>query len=646
MLSLALNIGLLVGLGRFVTLPTSAYAMTVVMSMIGSTAIRDDTPRAQLITRVYATVAAIACFVVAGVLATNRIAVDLAFLAVIFFAVLARRWAARGTAVGMLAFMAFYMGDYLRPKLADSGLVAVAVVIALLGTQLVSAKLVRNDKEKDFRRALVTIDRRLDLLLHDLLAAPKDGALPADSKKVLQRHLARLRDIVLMAEGFLPQGEGGALAATGPSAEVALALFELQLASERVVGASWFGRPDGDLIHAVLEHEQARLASTRKHLETASEDEDVPARALLRLDDARSKLATALGPAPSPVFAVDGSAPTRTPPRPPEEPKRWGIPGAFHAPIQVTLACAVALELGFLVSPTRWSWAVLSAFIVFANTKSRADAAVRALERSAGTLAGLAGGVLVATLLRESVIAAAIGIVIAFALSIYFQAVSASLNLLLSTIALVLLYGMMGMFTPNILALRLGETVVGSVAAVLAAFAIFPSHASVVLGDALRDYLGALDTFVLAVRKRARSEDAGNLIALAHVLDHRYASLATSARPVGGPWEMVTRFGNVRGKLLLLTGCTQWARTLARSLAHAKLEPDAVARIDVLVDQITERTSKLSAVRLRWFERRPDDDASPQSLRTLPRARENDPTFSLQAISGLLARALDEAPLG
>src|SRR6185437_9380801 len=108
-------------------------------------------------------------------------------------------------------------------------------------------------------------------------------------------------------------------------------------------------------------------------------------------------------------------------------------------PIQVTLACAVAMAAGLVVSPSRWYWAVITAFIVFNNTKSRADTAFRALQRSLGTFAGLIGGTILATLLSGQPVIAAALMPVCFFLAFYYLQVSYSVMIFFITLALALL---------------------------------------------------------------------------------------------------------------------------------------------------------------------------------------------------------------
>ncbi|MGN6550905.1 MAG: FUSC family protein, partial [Pararhizobium sp.] len=536
-------------------LPIAAYGIGIIMSFTGSTAVRDKTAQAQLVTRLLAAMAATSAVLVASVLAPARAIADLAFLIVIFTAVYIRKFGQRGFAVGMLTFMAYFMGDYLHPQPQQMGWVALAAFLGLGVTHGVTTFLLVDDPERDFRRALTTIDRRINLILRELRRAASAGSLDKENRKELNAHIARLHDIVLMAEGFIPQGDDGGLAARGAASDLAVALFDLQLGIERLVAASLKALPPAPLVDAVLHGDMPTMRRAAAALDDQPESNALATQqVLLRLRAARRRLEEALGPSPALAFrtkapATDTKGPDRMPPAPPEGTKKPPlIPESLHLPIQVTLASAVAMTAGLFLSSTRWYWAVITAFIVFNNTRSRADAAVRALQRSAGTLGGLVAGTIVATLMRGDMAGSLILMLALFFVAIYYVQTSYGVMIFFLTIAIALLYGLMGVFTPELLVLRLEETLIGAACGVSVAFFVFPKRATTGVAEALEVYLSALHALVDAARTEAHAPErdrqtARDLLALSRALDRSFADLSTAARPLGGFWTVVTRFG-------------------------------------------------------------------------------------------------------
>lgn len=644
MISVLLAIAILVGFSFSVhMLPIGAFGLAVVIAFLGSMGVTDKSVRAQAVTRFYALVAVLVFAFAASLVGPLAIVGDLCFLVVIFFAVYLRKFGQRWFGVGMISFMGYFMGDYLRPAPTDIGWIALAAALTMLITHLVTNYLLPSDPERDFRRALNTIDKRINLVLTKLLEA-SNGAGPLD-RKALGRHMSQLRDIVLMAEGFIPQGEAGSLAARGPASDLAVALFDLQLVVERLVAIADQSLPPAPLLETVLDLKGAHIDLSRlPEVDAADAAAPAPTRLLLRIVNSRARIETVLGNRPSPAFV--STEPGTTPPAaalPGTAGVKSLVPEALQRPIQVTLACAIAMGIGLALSPARWYWAVLTAFIVFNNARSRADTAVRALQRSGGTFAGLIGGTILATLLNGHVYIAGIAIPVLFFLAFYVLQTSYSLMIFFITLALALIYGLLGSFTPQLLVLRLEETVVGSIAGVFCAFFIFPARAGQSVATALDKYLNALRELITAARNRAHgAPEPQHLLARSRLLDRAYAELAMAVRPLGGPWRAVTRFGGVRERLLWLTGCTHWSRVLARSLKPGEdLPQETIGRIDALADELGDRIAAADAARDSFFEapRSAAKAASPSGRPSLPLGGEDDPVLALEIISALLARA-------
>ena len=618
MLALGANVALLLGLSRLHALPFTAYGLAFVLSFNGSLAVKDKGATAQAVTRCYAGIGAFVAVSAATALSPWPVLADLAFLVVIFGAVYLRRFGLRWAAVGITAVMAYFMGNYTRPAFGDLPWLAVAIAISLAVTHVITTVVLRDDPAADFRRALGSLDQLIDVIL-EMLAAPTPLAWPK-----LQAQLNRMRDVVMMAEGLIPQGEGGGLAPRGAASDLAVALFDLQLGVERLVRASFTDRPSAASVEAV------RRGSN------AVGDATLAGQLLVSMQRARAAIDAALQAGP---FA---SPRATTAARPAAPDASWWKDPQLQIAIQVTLACGIAMAFGIATSPSRWYWAVITAFLVFNNTNSRADTAVRALQRSLGTMAGLVGGTILATLVHGQVVVTAVLMPVCFFLAFYYLQVSYSVMIFFITLALALLYGLTGSFSPELLVLRLEETVIGSAAGSLVAFLVFPVRTETGIIAALDKYLDALRDVIRAARARALAEaEPQHLLARSRLLDRAYSELAVAVRPIGGPWGAVTRFGQVRARLLLLSGITHWARVLARSLpAGVQLEKDVARQVVDIADALNSDIDGAAGFAAHYFDR--PDDIHMAALRTrTPSALADaaEPVLALITISVLLGRA-------
>lgn len=629
-------------------LPIAAYGVSVMICFVGSTAIRDRGQFAQVVSRLAGGSAAVGAVLLSSLLASRPLVADAVFLAVIFAAVFLRSFGGRWFAVGMMAFMAYFLGEFLRPEPGEIGWVALSVAIALAVTHAVTNYLLPSRPEEDFRRAAATVEHRVNLILRDLMSRSEAVPDSRRERRAFLRQILRLRRTVLMAEGFLSQGADGAPTPEGVAADLAISLYQLEIAVERVVRARFAGTLPESLLKAVLHRDPAALAAARKRIETSgADDADFGASTLLRLHGARARFEQTLAAAPLQAFAAPAGPPAIGAPTPQavHSGKFPSIPGGLHLPIQVTLACALAMGAGHLISSDRWYWAVISAFLVFNNTRSRADTALRAFHRSAGTIAGIVAGTLLASLLHGELAGSVAGMLIAFFFAFYYLQTTYSLMTFFITIAIALLYGLMGMFGPDVLMLRLEETIIGSLAGAIVAFFVFPVRASVGAEGALIAYLDTLDDLVSLAGERLRSGQSqdGDPAARSRRLDERYAELALAARPLGAPWSAVTRFGDVREKLLVLSAIAHWGRVLARSAAvsRQRVNPEERERIELLCRDVAAATNVLRGRAARFFERSGDSDitGSAERPRPLPLDEGESAVFAFELILVLLDRA-------
>ncbi|MGO6906477.1 FUSC family protein, partial [Rhizobium ruizarguesonis] len=234
----------------------------------------------------------------------------------------------------------------------------------------------------------------------------------------------------------------------------------------------------------------------------------------------------------------------------------------LRSALQITLASALAMGFGLLLSRERWFWAVLAAFLVFTNTNSRGDTAMKALSRSLGTVFGIAIGLLLATLISGQLAIAIPVAAVCIFLAFYFLQVSYATMTFFISIVLCLVYGMTGVLTLDLLQLRIGETVIGAVAGTAVAFLVFPARTRGALDAALARWFQALEDLLNAI---GEGKSGFELIALSQKIDACYRDVTVAAKPLGSSWSVVTRPGQIRQTLAIFLSCTYWARILAKS---------------------------------------------------------------------------------
>jgi hypothetical protein len=597
-LTILLSVVLLIGFHLFVSpLPPIAYGLTIILSIEGGVAVRDRSDREQMKTRLMGCVASLTSVATAAVLEEYRIISDLVFLGVIFAATLARVYGPRGFAVGMFAFTSYFIGAYLKPQISQLPLATIGPVVAVVIGHLVRTRIFPDDRKRDMLQALIAVQGRTsDILARLEMIAAAGRWSPAD-RTGLQGLEERLKEVVLMAESFLPISVEAGVAGSGaeeadaedPATVIAMKIFDIHLAAESAIVLSLESLPPVGLVEAVLNGDSDRVAHfAGKGGEGDQQAATESLRALAWLHEARTALRREIDKmragdleilsASSSVAA--GTAPDFSLKNP-----------VVRAAVQITIAAGIAMVFGLMLSRERWFWSVLTAFLIFTNTKSRGDTAMRAISRSVGTLLGVVIGLGLATLLAGHEVPAVVLASICIFLAFYFLQASYALMSFFVTITLCLIYGLIGQLTLGLLLLRLEETLIGALAGTLVAFVVLPSSTRANVDLALSRWYDTLAQLLDAARGGVGRYQ---IIVLSRGLDAAYRDLTIAAKPLGTSWAVVTRPGQIRQTLAIFLASTYWARIFANNLS-ATAEPPSPAVIAAIDG--TERTLEAAKAR-------------------------------------------------
>jgi uncharacterized membrane protein YccC len=324
----------------------------------------------------------------------------------------------------------------------------------------------------------------------------------------------------------------------------------------RTVGSA-VDHPGGPHAHAVdtvvcaLARNDADLAITYSHrildaggsAEAAAFAADAIELATLRRDDTvpeTSPLDTFLAFVPAAATAPDGSLAGSAITAPKVIPRGNTRIGSWHLAtrqaIQATIAVAVATGIGFFLSAEHYTWAALTAFIIFLGTSTRGDVAVKALHRGIGTVAGTILAVPI-VLVAGTNPAVVIGVtLLCCAIGYYTMSISYVYLMLCISVAVSELYNILGQFDSTLTTIRIAETVLGASVAVLVAALVVPlsttdsaTHARQQLFRAVHHLLSATADHL---RDEQHPEGHHEVLRHARVVDECTRQLTTVAAPL------------------------------------------------------------------------------------------------------------------
>ena len=507
-LTLAAVCLVLIVLDRWIHLPEAAFTLGMISAVQGAAQIRDPTIAGRALTRLYAAIAGFVAIAAIWLVERSLLRIDVVLLAIVFLATYARRFGSRWQAVGVFAFMCAVVGAFL--KAPETQLLDIAIALAISGF---TAHLVRNfvmpeDPHQDFL-SVVSATLSLSQRLRNAIGEARGTAFEGHNDVLMIAD--RLRNAIVMCEGYIPlQAERDE---DGVAAQTAFRFLDLQLAAETAVELS---------LPASTTTDGSEIGRVQQALEGMREAESAIRTAVETLPESF----------PRPAVAKPEKAEIRLFPRRGE----WLRDEALRLSLQVTLACAIAMVVGEALSSQRWFWAVMTAFLIFMNTQSGGAVALKAVNRAMGTAAGISVGIALATLIHGNAYLTIPLVAVSIFMSFYLLRISyAGMNIFLN-IAISLIYGYVGIFTPELLVLRLEETAVGAAAGTLVALMVLPvdtvRRAQEALNKLTNALLGVIDTIV----EGAQANTARAVAASVSAVDNAFSDVLTAFEPLRNTW--------------------------------------------------------------------------------------------------------------
>ncbi|MYR56952.1 FUSC family protein, partial [Streptomyces sp. SID625] len=244
--------------------------------------------------------------------------------------------------------------------------------------------------------------------------------------------------------------------------------------------------------------------------------------------------------------------------------------------VQATAGAGFALVVGQLVSGQRWYWAVGATWWVFVNTASRGETLVRGFRRVLGTVLGIGLCAFLVAPLHGAPLPTAVLVAVSVFGIFYTAAVSYTWMMLWVTLLATSLYGLLGVLTPGLLSLRLGETAVGALGAWLAVLFVLPVSTHAVTGAWIQRALRCVHTCTAeAAARLAGATDADPAPRVAE-LEHLLGRVRLSVAPLVHPLNpMLGRKRRARQVLALLDDCAREVRGLVAVAADPVASHDA-----------------------------------------------------------------------
>ncbi len=501
----------LIALDRWVHMPVAAFTLGMISAIQGAAQIRDPTVSGRAVTRAYAAFGGFLVIAAITLVERSLLRIDLLLLAVVFVTTYVRRFGIRWQAVGVFTFMCGVVGAFLKAPETDLGKIALALAISGFTAHLIGSVVMPEVLSVDFRR-VVSATVSLSRQLRQAIMAAQRSSGSSDHREV-RRIGGGLRNAILMCESYLPPRTDNEDADL--ETRVGLRFLDLQLAAETSIELCL---PDGG----------SRRGSQAADLQTALEDlrqsEEAIEAGVKRLPVSFPEKQAVKTPAQkAAMFPLRGE---------------WFKDESLRLSLQVTLACAIAMAGGELLSSERWFWAVMTAFLIFMNAQSGGAVAARAVDRSLGTAAGIVLGIVLAATIHGNPYWTIPLVAMAIFAAFYTARLSYIFMTVCINITIALIYGFVGIFTPELLVLRLEETAVGAAAGIFVALLILPVSAVRKAKESMDRLIRALLGMIENIVDRKDNISTGPVAGAVNAVDRAYSDVLAAFEPLKSTWSI------------------------------------------------------------------------------------------------------------
>lgn len=543
---------------------------------------------------------------VPGVLVGAHTNVMLAvFVVVMFLAVFVRRFGIPYFFYGFMGWMGYFFASFLHATMAMVPSMLLTVAVATAWVLLLSVTVLNTNPTRTLRRTVRAFAAQTSSVTRacaDLLAAT-DPRQRDRLRRRLRARQAQVAEAALIVEGWsaepgaLPEGRSGAALRRRlidaqqvldrlASAAEALAEADPALARLAVRVADRLARRDDTganrAAHALAEAVEQCDVETEpegwwpaRHFATAALEFVAQVRAMG--GSATTALAPADAEASDEFEAVVGLAFGNLPGSPAvavgvaARGGRWNplarMSLVTRQAVQVAVAGALAIIAGEALSPTRYYWAVIAAFIMFTGTATRSETFLKGVHRVVGTLFGLVASIWLADVTAGSAAAVLAVVIGSMFCGFYLMRISYAYMIFFLTIMLGQLYSALHEFSAGLLELRLEETAIGAVVGIVVALVVAPLSTRDTVRTARDNLLGTLAELLTEAAERLDGTGpAADLDVLSRSLDDRLRQLALVARPLTRPLLWGNSPPQVRHRLVLYGATTTHARALAVAL--------------------------------------------------------------------------------
>lgn len=492
--------------------PLSMYG--VMIAMMSSAAVNDDTLKAQKITFLLIPILCSAALIL-GVIISHLEWLNISvFLILIFAAVYIRRFGPRGAAFGILIFNTYFFVLFIHASAVLLPFLLISTIAGIIVSYIIRFYAVPESPYRILKFMLWGFSAQVWLIVYQSARYIRKPGTDEKFKFRTRKHQERLNDISILMEDKLN--------ITGQTENPLVQnwineLTDVEIIVETVVHSAWHLKASGllsandskklALLLNDFSLEQKNSVYNSEVITSYINDlcERTPDE-FFRLNLNRFKWALEkiheVHDLNLPFEFIAISKNNEDLKEETQNQPAADITNDIKQSIKSVVAAGLSIFAGKMISPNRWYWAVITSYILFTTTETVGETIKKTWQRVSGTAVGIIIGIGIAELITMNPKLELAVIFLLIFLSFYFIQVSYTSMIIFFTTLLAFLYKLLGQFTSSIMVIRLEETLTGGIIGALVAIFLFPHKTRSKINNAMIDVMN-----MIAELMEKRSQD-------------------------------------------------------------------------------------------------------------------------------------------
>ncbi|MGG1687476.1 FUSC family protein [Pseudalkalibacillus sp. NRS-1564] len=572
-----------------------------VVSLLSLLLVNDDTDKKKKITALLLVISSIIWLTLRTLLSSIPFVTDGLFLLVIFFAYYLQHYGFRYFGLFMIAFLSIYFSTLLKLQPSDLLGFILGIVVGGAYSYLYHFILFRNRPKRQLSRSMKSFHIQTNLTLDLVLDAIADPTPNRYRALLLKRDVRKLNEYAQVISSQLTTTDPGEVWSGIDAEQLRMYVFDAEMLIETLYPAVKRMKE----LHA-LEHNEVRKL-LYKVVESIRDAEVLRSHDIvgnlkqtqtvikelknqlieLRISNHQNKdwlwLIRRIESIANHLIESSNELGARRMANieeqvrldDPEEVKKENVQeseksnqprAATKKALQAIVAGAVAIFLGYFLSPTHQYWVLLSAFVVLLGTDTVGMTLQKAFQRSLGTIFGAVAGFGLAHLLEGRLVLELIALFCCIFMAFYLLSISYAMMMFWMTMLIAIMYDfILGGITEQILIARVFDTLAGAFIGFLAAAVIYPKTTREKVADTAEDFLNKLNEYVSDyLESFSHTEKNFNFTNQAFGIDEQMRKIVEDARPLRNRPAILARSGIERW-LTVLTAINYFAKHLLAS---------------------------------------------------------------------------------